>query len=60
MNVQSALVCSCVACPGSSCTCGCQDATPSTAPVAGQACECAARCGCEAAEQGCLCPSPRS
>jgi hypothetical protein len=60
MNAQSTVVCRCVACPGCDCACGCQDTTPSTPQVAGPACSCASRCGCEAAEQGCLCSSPQS
>jgi hypothetical protein len=60
MNFASTLSCQCADCPGSSCLCGCQaDATPSTTLGAVQACACASSCGCEAAEQGCLCNSPQ-
>ena len=56
MNTTSTSSCQCVDCPGASCRCGCQAAaTPPTTAVAGAACTCAMRCGCEGAEQGCLC-----
>ena len=60
-RLSTTLSCQCVDCPGAGCLCGCQaDSNLSTAPAAGQACACASRCGCEAAEQGCLCSAPQS
>jgi hypothetical protein len=48
--------CQCVNCPGAGCRCGCQtQAQPQTAPASAAACACGPRCGCDAAEQGCLC-----
>lgn len=45
--------CSCTTCAGAACQCGCQvAAAPSDARPA---CNCATACGCDAAEQGCLC-----
>jgi hypothetical protein len=56
MNSASTFSCQCVDCPGSSCLCGClADSAPSVALIAAQACTCGSGCGCEAAEQGCLC-----
>jgi hypothetical protein len=53
--------CRCAECPGAGCTCGCAagHAAPA-APLqaAGACCACASRCGCDAAEQGCLCGTP--
>jgi hypothetical protein len=48
--------CTCVNCPGEGCQCGCQ-ATVSTLSInyAGLRCACGPSCGCDGAEQGCLC-----
>ena len=61
MNVDSTFACRCIDCPGAGCQCGCQtDASTSRAPAAGSPCACGPRCGCDAAEQGCLCTPARS
>lgn len=46
--------CTCNPCAGEACQCGCQ-ATAARAADARPPCNCAAKCGCDAAEQGCLC-----
>jgi hypothetical protein len=49
--------CQCSNCPGAGCQCGCQAATAELQQnAAGTACNCGHACGCDAAEQGCLCP----
>jgi hypothetical protein len=51
--------CRCTNCPGIGCQCSC--AATEVLPAQGAAaaaCVCGMDCGCEAAEQGCLCPSP--
>ena len=50
MNEQ----CTCTRCAGEACQCGCQSAGARLSD-ARPACNCATACGCEAAEQGCLC-----
>jgi hypothetical protein len=62
MNTPTtATVCRCVNCPGANCRCGCQaEATPPAAAAARPACACGPSCGCDAAEQGCLCGSRAS
>lgn len=61
MTVLSTLYCQCADCPGANCPCGCQaDATPPATQLAGLSCTCASRCGCDAAEQGCLCSPPQA
>lgn len=55
MNDRSEAACTCTNCPGSACTCGCQSAARATALAERTACACAGRCGCDAAESGCLC-----
>ncbi|HEX6705584.1 MAG TPA: hypothetical protein VF169_12550 [Albitalea sp.] len=58
MNVLSTVPCQCANCPGSSCDCGCAaGSAPSTSSAA---CACAGRCGCDAAEPGCLCTPSQS
>jgi hypothetical protein len=48
--------CNCNPCPGAGCPCGCQPtATLVQVNDARPACNCAQACGCDAAEQGCLC-----
>lgn len=49
--------CSCNPCRGSSCSCGCQQSPANALPAATTDCACKGRCGCDAAEQGCLCAS---
>jgi len=49
--------CACARCPGSACTCGCQDATPRALLQAGAACDCCTICGCQGGDAGCLCGS---
>ena len=46
--------CTCTGCAGVACQCGCQIAA-APASEARPACNCATACGCDAAEQGCLC-----
>jgi len=62
MNTPTtATVCRCVNCPGTNCRCGCQaEAAPPAAAAARPACACGPSCGCDAAEQGCLCRSRAS
>jgi len=43
--------CECIDCPGAGCLCGCEHPATQALP---QACSCGG-CGCDAAEQGCLC-----
>jgi hypothetical protein len=54
MSYETNDQCRCASCPGEACNCGCQ---APTAPMsaAGATCDCGPACGCEAAEQGCLC-----
>lgn len=53
-SAQRAGACQCTNCPGAGCTCGYQ--TQNTAVLAAPAaCRCGPACGCEAAEQGCVC-----
>lgn len=48
--------CECSNCPGAGCQCGCQPTMRAVQPNdARAACNCAHACGCDAAEQGCLC-----
>jgi len=47
--------CTCARCPGSACLCGCQHAAPPALLQAGAACACAATCGCQGGDAGCLC-----
>jgi len=57
MNTPTTPACQCVNCSGASCRCGCRSVA-ATAPAAAAtrpACNCGSRCGCDAAEQGCLC-----
>ena len=56
MNDQTNDRCACPNCPTDGCQCGCQTAAP-TAQIsyAGLHCQCGPACGCDAAEQGCLC-----
>jgi hypothetical protein len=49
--------CPCNPCPGSTCYCGCQASPANALPAAATDCACKGRCGCDAAEQGCLCAS---
>ena len=46
--------CNCAPCAGEACQCGCQIAAAQLSD-ARPACNCATSCGCDAAEQGCLC-----
>jgi hypothetical protein len=41
--------CTCETCPGSACTCGCQDAkaAPKTGCQCGDACKCGPNCSCK-------------
>jgi hypothetical protein len=53
--------CRCSHCPGSGCACGCQPLPANPAlNAAGPACACGGRCGCDAAEQGCVCSAGTS
>jgi hypothetical protein len=54
MNHPDTSSCTCIQCPGSACACGCQHGGTGDLQ-AGAACGCAAGCGCEGAEAGCLC-----
>lgn len=55
MNVQANDRCGCINCPKNGCQCGCRSTTSAlTVSYAGLVCQCGA-CGCEGAEQGCLC-----
>jgi hypothetical protein len=55
MNYAMEDSCTCTRCAGEACQCGCQTSAPQLS-AARPPCNCAARCGCDAAEQGCLCP----
>ena len=59
MNQLSNPACQCTNCPGIGCQCGCAatEVLP-TLNAAAAACACGTACGCEAAEQGCVCSSP--
>jgi hypothetical protein len=50
MSIQKN-ACTCVSCPGSSCTCGCQTTGTAQRSVCrcGEACACGPTCGCQAA-----------
>lgn len=52
MNQSTVDRCNCTNCPGEDCQCGCQAAAFVAAPPA---CTCGPSCGCEGAEQGCVC-----
>ncbi len=56
MNDQMNERCDCLNCPAGGCQCGCEAAV-AAAPTsyAAQRCLCGAGCGCDGAEQGCLC-----
>jgi hypothetical protein len=48
--------CNCTNCSGDGCVCGCQAELSAVCAVATPPhCECGPACGCEAAEQGCVC-----
>jgi hypothetical protein len=55
----SACSCGCQggACAGSACACGCQGDATQALRAGAAACHCGSGCGCDAAEQGCLCRS---
>lgn len=56
MNYQAIDSCRCANCPGEACACGCQaEALVAPMNAAGAQCACGTACGCEGAEQGCLC-----
>ena len=55
MNTTMNDLCTCTRCAGENCQCGCQSAAAQLSDARPQACNCAATCGCDAAEQGCLC-----
>ena len=56
MNPTIPHACGCIDCPGAGCTCGCQAGNTHPAVAANPpACRCGPGCGCEGAEQGCLC-----
>jgi hypothetical protein len=50
MSAQS-ITCTCATCPGSSCTCGCQNIATAPRPgcKCGAACACGPSCSCQAA-----------
>jgi len=52
---QDSRFCNCNPCPGAGCRCGCQPGVTAPTFAAPAACECGPDCGCEGAEQGCLC-----
>lgn len=54
LHAPRTTACTCVDCPGAGCTCGCQALAGATI-AAPAACRCGPACGCEAAEQGCMC-----
>jgi len=54
MNYATDDRCSCTHCAGDACQCGCQTAALQLSDDR-QRCLCATTCGCDAAEQGCLC-----
>jgi len=48
--------CNCTNCPGQGCGCGCQAAVSAAPAVAlPPQCDCGQSCGCDGAEQGCVC-----
>lgn len=53
MNQSTTENCACTNCPGAGCQCGCQGGASVVAAPA--ACNCGPSCGCDAAEQGCVC-----
>ena len=55
MNTAMNDRCTCTRCAGEACQCGCQTAAATQFSDARPACNCAKACGCDAAEQGCLC-----
>jgi hypothetical protein len=54
MNHLDPSSCPCIQCPGSACTCGCQNRATGELQ-ASAACACPGGCGCEGAQAGCLC-----
>ncbi len=56
MNYDTRL-CNCIDCPGAGCRCGCQAEASAPTLAAPARCACGPACGCEGAEQGCLCGS---
>jgi len=56
MNHAMSAQCNCTNCPGAGCPCGCQTGTSvNYAPALPPQCDCGPTCGCEGAEQGCVC-----
>ena len=56
MNHATNAQCNCSNCPGAGCQCGCQTGSSITPAMAlPPQCNCAPACGCEGAEQGCVC-----
>ncbi len=49
MNMQTKVSCICAKCPDTGCQCGRQT------QAAAAYCACGPKCGCESAEQGCVC-----
>lgn len=46
MNETKHTACGCATCPGSACTCGCQEVTAKSACGCGPQCTCGAACSC--------------
>ena len=46
MNATQQVSCNCTTCPGTGCTCGCQQAAAQTACACGPQCQCGAQCQC--------------
>ena len=46
MNTTQQSTCSCTTCPGTGCTCGCQQAAAQTARACAPQCQCGAQCQC--------------
>lgn len=56
MNYEANGHCACANCQVESCHCGCQPGVQAVLlGYAGLACDCDPTCGCEGAEQGCVC-----
>lgn len=56
MNATQETLCSCNACPGNGCTCGCQQDATQTAGACDPQCQCGLQCQCGAE---CQCGAPR-
>ena len=48
MSTNQQVACNCTTCPGTGCTCGCQQTAQQTAGACGPQCQCGTLCQCGA------------